>query len=155
MMGERCNPWYKWDGNVCKISKLRDGRNCARTSGLDRNDSADGVTGKVGSTLHGGTGNSRNSRRWEQRPRSGTGVGKSRSGTKYTRDSRFRPDPFPTRPLPRVPSHFWNSARSLRAEVHLELIWDGVCSGKIPPPLAVVASDKGENTTTVEGVVYC
>ena len=44
----------------------------------------------------------RDGRRWQQRPRSGRGrevaVGKSRSGTKYTRDSRSHPDPFPTRP---------------------------------------------------------
>ena len=66
---------------------------------------ADGGTGTVGNTPYGGTGNSRDGNKMPNvgtvdggnRDRDREGVGKSRYGTKYTREDS-RPDPFPTRP---------------------------------------------------------
>ena len=82
-----------------------------QTSGWYGNNWAGGRKGEVGNTHFGGTENSRDGNKMLQvgtvdggkRDRGREGVGKSRSDTKYIQDSRSRPDPLPTRPLPRVP----------------------------------------------------
>ena len=96
----------KWDRNICHFSEIRDGKNCVAYVGMGwehlggRRDRK-----KIGNTPYGGMRNSQDENKTPQvrtvdggnKDRGREGVGKSRSGTKYTRDSRSCPDPFPTR----------------------------------------------------------
>ena len=91
---------------------MRDGRNCARTSGWDGHSRADSAMG-----------NSRNGNKTPygrgQKPTTGR-IGKSLAGTKHRIASCSRTVPFPSRPLPCEPLFVFKG--------HFSIIFQGLFS---------------------------